>query len=302
MADILRRGFWEGELVHARRDAARIVVTSRWALQRDENGRPQAILEIDNDITERKHAEEALQQTRAELAHVTRVMTMGEMAASIAHEVNQPLAAVVTNGSACLRWLGGQTPNLEEARGAVGRIIRDANRAGEVIRRIRALLKKAGPERTPLDLNEIIGDVAALAQGEVRRNQGVLRTELAAGLPRVVGDRVQLQQVILNLIMNGVEAMAAVQDRSRELVVRTQRGESGGVLVAVQDSGTGLDAENVNRLFDAFFTTKTQGMGMGLSISRSIVEAHGGRLWATANAGHGATFRFTLPAGGETEA
>jgi C4-dicarboxylate-specific signal transduction histidine kinase len=238
-------------------------VASRWALQRDENGRPQAILEIDNDITERKHAEEALQQTRAELAHVTRVMTMGEMAASIAHEVNQPLAAVVTNGSACLRWLGGQTPNLEEAREAVGRIIRDANRAGEVIRRIRALLKKAGPEKTPLDLNEIIGDVAALAQGEVRRNQGVLRTELATGLPRVVGDRVQLQQVILNLIMNGVEAMAAVQERSRELVVRTQRGESGGVLVAVQDSGTGLDPENVNRVFDAFFTTKTQGMGMG---------------------------------------
>ena len=251
------------------------------------------------DTTERKRAEEALRQTQAELAHVTRVMTMGALTASIAHEVNQPLAAVVTNGNACLRWLAREVPDLEEARAAVERIIRDGPRASEVIRRMRALAQRTDPQTAWLDLNDVIHEVIALVHGEVRQQRGVLRTELSAALPPVLGDRVQLQQVILNLVINGIEAMQAVTDRPREVHIRSHRHEANNVLVAVRDVGIGLDPENMARLFDAFFTTKPGGMGMGLSISRTIIEAHGGRLWATANDGHGATFQFTLPAGRE---
>ena len=254
---------------------------------------------LEQDVLERTRAEEALRETQAELAHVTRVMTLGEMTASIAHEVNQPLAAVVINGDACLRWLAGQAPNLEEAQRAVERIIKDGNRASEVIGRIRALVKKAPPRQDWLDLNDIIREVIALTRSEMRRQSVALQTQLSANLPPVRGDRIQLQQVMLNLIMNGIEAMSGVIDRSRELRVSSGKDESKGVLVAVRDSGIGLNPESLAHLFDAFYTTKPQGMGMGLSISRSIIAAHGGRLWATPNAPQGAVFQFMLPVDGE---
>jgi signal transduction histidine kinase len=271
------------------------VVGSRWSLQRDEQGRPAAILETNNDFTERKRAEDALNKAQTELAHVTRVMTMGELAASIAHEINQPLAAVVTNGNACLRWLTRAQPDLEEAREAVQRIIHDGNRASEVIARIRALLKRTATNKVPLDINEVIQEIMALAQNEGRRRRVSFQTDFAVNLPSVLGDRVQLQQVTLNLMMNGVEAMSAINNGSRQLLIKTQRDDSDQVRISVTDSGIGLDPNGMERLFEAFFTTKPEGMGMGLSICRSIIEAHGGRLWATPNAGPGATFQFTLP-------
>jgi len=249
-------------------------------------------------FTERKRAENALRHVQMELAHVTRVATLGEMTASIAHEINQPLAAVVNNASACLRWLAAPIPNLDEAREAVARIARDGKRASDVITRIRALVRKTGEEKARLDINDIIQEVAALAQGELRNNRVALRMELANDLPPVLGDRVQLQQVILNLVMNGIEAMSGVTDRSRELFIRSRQHEPDKVLVAVQDTGMGIDRENVEKIFNAFYTTKSQGMGLGLAISRSIVENQGGELWVVPNDGPGATFQFTLPTGG----
>jgi PAS domain S-box-containing protein len=251
------------------------------------------------DVTEGKQAEEALRKAQADLAHVTRVVTLGELTASIAHEINQPLAGVVTNGNASLRWLTRDPPNLEEARECLRRIIRDGHRAGDVIARLRALVKKSAPAKAPLDLSDMIHEVLAMIDPEARRHRVAVRTDLAAGLPPVRGDRVQVQQVLLNLVMNGIEAMQAVTERPRELRIRTQPHESDTVLVTAQDTGIGLDPENMARLFDAFFTTKPGGMGIGLSISRTIIEAHGGRLWATPNDGPGATFQFTLPAGSE---
>ena len=243
---------------------------------------------------------EALQKAQTELAHVTRVMTLGELTASIAHEVNQPLAAIVTNGNATLRWLGGATPNLSEARQAVERIIKDSYRASEVISRIRTLVKKAPPRNDLVDLNEVIIEVFALAQSEARRNRVSLQRQLKNDLPLVRGDRVQLQQVILNLIVNGLEAIAKSKNGARELIVSSDQNEEDKVIVAVSDSGEGLDAANLEHVFDAFFTTKPDGMGMGLAISRTIVEAHGGRLWATSNSSRGAVFQFTLPANAES--
>jgi C4-dicarboxylate-specific signal transduction histidine kinase len=243
---------------------------------------------------------EALQKAQTELAHVTRVMTLGELTASIAHEVNQPLAAIVTNGNATLRWLGGATPNLAEARQAVERIIKDSYRASEVISRIRTLVKKAPPRNDLVDLNEVIIEVFALAQSEARRNRVSLQRQLKNDLPLVRGDRVQLQQVILNLIVNGLEAIAKSSDGARELIVSSDGDEEDRVIVAVSDSGEGLDAANSEHVFDAFFTTKPDGMGMGLAISRTIIEAHGGRLWATSNSPRGAVFQFTLPANAES--
>ena len=295
-AELTQTGRWEGELLHTRRDGTVVPVASRWALQRDEEGNPVAVLETNNDITERKRAEEALQRVQSELAHVSRVMTLGELTASIAHEVNQPLAAIVTNSNACLRWLGGATPNLAEARQAVERIIKDGYRASEVISRVRSLVKKAPPRNDLVDLNEVIVEVLALAQNEARRNRVFMKRELASDLPPVIGDRVQLQQVILNLIMNGLEAMAKVNEGARELSVSSSKDESDNLIVAVRDSGVGLDQADLERVFDAFFTTKPDGMGMGLAICRTIIESHGGRLWATANSPSGAVFQFTLPA------
>jgi PAS domain S-box-containing protein len=249
------------------------------------------------DITERKRAEAALHHAQAELAHVTRVATLGELTASIAHEVNQPLAAVVINGNACLRWLTREPPNLEEAREAVRRMIRDGDRAGEVIARIRALVRKAEPQKAPLAINGVITEVIALADSEVRRNRVVLKTDLAANLPPVLADRIQLQQVLLNLLLNGIDALRGVTDRPRELIVRSQPEEAAAIGVAVEDAGVGIDSQDMDRIFTAFFTTKPAGLGMGLPISRSIIEAHGGRLWATPNAGPGVTVQFTLPIG-----
>jgi PAS domain S-box-containing protein len=253
------------------------------------------------EITERKLAEKALQQkeislheTQAALAHVSRVTTMGELAASIAHEVNQPLVGVVTNASASLRYLAWESPNLVEAGKAIRAIIRDGNRAADVVSRVRALFKKARPTKEPLNINEAIEEVVRLTQGEARRNKVTLQVELAANVPSVMADRVQIQQVVMNLILNGIQAMNAVEDRQRLLVARTQRSEGGQVRVTVQDCGIGIDPGDIERVFDAFHTTKPGGMGMGLSISRSIVESHGGRLWATPNDGPGVTLHFTL--------
>jgi PAS domain S-box-containing protein len=249
------------------------------------------------DVTERKRAEEALREAQAELTHVTRVTTLGEMTASIAHEINQPLAAVVNNASACLRWLAGQVPNLEEARQSAALIIADGHRAGEIISRIRALAKKAPPQKDWVNINETILEVIALARSEVQGNRVSLQTQLSDDVPLIVGDRIQLQQVILNLITNAIEAMSGVDERPRVVQVGSSKDESQGVRVAVRDSGPGLDPKSLDHLFTAFYTTKPQGMGMGLAISRSIIEAHGGRLWAVPNDGPGATFQFTLDVG-----
>ena len=246
------------------------------------------------DVTASKRAEEALRQAQAELAHVTRVTTMGELTASIAHEVNQPLAAVIANANASLRWLAAATPNLDEAREALLRIVRDGKRASDVITRIRTLVQKTDPEKTRLDINQTVQEVVLLMQNEAVRKGVALRIDLAADVPPVLGDRVQLQQVILNLVMNGIEAMNTVADRPREMVIRSSAQESDNVLLAVQDSGIGIDPRNLDKIFDTFYTTKPQGMGMGLAISRSIVENHGGKLWAVPNDGPGATFQFTL--------
>jgi len=243
---------------------------------------------------------EALQEVQTELAHVTRVMTLGELTASIAHEVNQPLAAIVTNGNACLRWLGGASPNLTEARQAVDRIIKDSYRASAVISRVRTLVKKAPARSDVVDLNDVILEVLALAESEARRNHVLLKQQLASDLPFVHGDRVQLQQVILNLIINGLESIAKSNSGSRELSISSTKDEANNVVVAVRDSGDGLDPANLERVFDAFFTTKADGMGMGLAISRTIIESHGGRLWATTNAPKGAVFQFTIPVDGES--
>jgi signal transduction histidine kinase len=220
---------------------------------------------------------------------------MGELAASIAHEINQPLAAIVMNGSAGLRWLNQETPNLDEAREALSRMVSDARRASDVIRALRGLARKSGPQLTTLDIDDVIREVLALTKSELQRNGVGLHTDLSAGDRRVVGDRVQLQQVLLNLVMNGIEAMSEVTERSRELTVSSGLTEPGGVLVAVEDSGPGLDPAIAQRIFEPFVTTKADGLGMGLSICRSIIEAHGGRLSASGNAGQGATFQFTLP-------
>jgi PAS domain S-box-containing protein len=241
------------------------------------------------------HAEQALRKAQAELAHITRVTTLGELTASIAHEVNQPLAAVIANAEACLRWLDRETPDLAAARRSVEWVINDGSRATEVVRRVRALANKNDMEKVPLDLNDLVMEVIALVQRELSSHRVALRTELAPAPPLILGDRVQLQQVIINLVMNGIDAMEPVRDRPRELVIRSRGDKTHGMILSVTDCGVGISTEDADRLFKAFFTTKSSGMGMGLSICRSIVEAHGGRLTASGNEGPGATFQFVLP-------
>ncbi|SOE95745.1 PAS domain S-box-containing protein [Burkholderia sp. D7] len=419
---LLRTGSWEGELVHTKRDGPKVVVGSRWSLQQNESGRPVAILETNNDMTERKRAEDALRRNQAqylaeaqtlsltgsfgwnvshgeifwsdqsfrifgydcattptiemvldrthpddvafvkqmieraaetgqdydyehrllmpdgsikhlhvvahavqddpavrrfvgaimdvtaarlaarqlrelqaELAHVTRLTALGELSASIAHEVTQPLAAIVTNGEACLRWLGHPIPSPEEVRACVERMIVDGKRAAEIVRRVRQLTRKGVSQKMQLDINEVINDAVSLVQHEVLSHRVSLHLKLNPELPPLFGDRIELQQVILNLVINGIQAMDALSDRPPELLIETLRDEKGYAVVAVHDAGDGIKPESANQLFEPFFTTKPDGMGMGLSICRSIIEAHGGRVWASNHARQGAVFQFSLP-------
>jgi len=301
-----RQGNWEvietSELKQAKAEIQRLNVDLEQRVVERTRQLTTVNAELRQEILERQRTQEALQKAQAELAHATRVMTMRELTASIAHEVNQPLAGVITNGNACLRWLDREVPDLEEARAAVARIIRDGHRASNVIDQIRMLVKKTPLQKAWVDVNVLIQETVALVRGEVNGNQAALRTDLAPNLPAVLGDRVQFQQVLLNLLINGLEAMHGITDRLRELLIRSQRQDDpDSVFVAVRDCGIGLDPQNLDRVFDAFFTTKPQGMGMGLSICRSIIMAHGGRLWATPNTDHGATFQFTIPINGESK-
>jgi len=306
-----RQGRYVTEAWRVRKDGSRFLADVVIDALKDDSGRLIGFAKITRDITERvraareleeariglvqSRAEEALRRAQIELAHVARVTTLGELTASIAHEVNQPLTGIVAHAGTALRWLAAQPPDFEEARQALGFIARDGARAAEVIQRVRALANKADVRTAPLDINSLINETLSLVQLELVSHRVSLRRELAPALPLVLGDRVQLQQVIINLLMNGIEAMEPVTERPRELMVRSQEDEGRQVVVAVEDCGVGISAENADRLFNAFFTTKPSGLGMGLSICRSIVEAHGGRLWAMPNKPYGAVFRFTLP-------
>ena len=307
-----RDGRYEAEAAwRVCKDGSRFLANVVIDVLKDDNGQLIGFAKITRDVTERvqaahelqdtrislvqSRAEEALRRAQTELAHVARVVTLGELSASIAHEVNQPLAGVVSSGYACLNWLASQPPNIEQARRSVDRIIKDGKRASEIIQRVHALATKAGIQKAPLDINDVINEVIALVQFELLSHLVSLRMELAPALPLILADRVQLQQVIINLVMNGIEAMQSVAERPHELIIRSQQDEARQVLVTVEDRGVGISTEKADRLFNAFFTTKSSGLGMGLSICRSIVEAHGGQILAANNAGPGAMFQFTLP-------
>ena len=304
-ASLARGEPFEGEVRLRAADGAYRWFLARGRPLRDEEGQILRWYGVLTDIEDRKRAEEelraseeALRNAQAELARVTRVLTVGELTASIAHEVNQPLTGVITNGQACLRWLARDDPNLEQARAAVHRIIRDGNRASQVITRIRALLQKGATQKGLVNLNHVIDDILALAQGELRHAGVSVQTAFAEPLPPVWADRVQLQQVVLNLIVNAIEAMTLVMDRPRRLHLRTDV-DGQRILVTVRDTGVGMPPDVLDHMFETFYTTKPQGIGMGLAISHSIIDAHGGQLWAIPNDDHGATLLFTLPTGEE---
>jgi len=298
--ELARTGYWQGELRHTCRDGSEVIVDSRWSLQRDAHGAPMAILQINADVTEQKRAEEALNKSRAELSHMTRVMTLGELASSIAHEVRQPIAAVVTDGDSCLRWLLRDVPDLLEVRACAERMIANARRTDQVVTRLRALATKDKAERTLFDINEIVSDILPLVERERLSRSVVLDLALDPDGMMVEADRIQLQQVLLNLVVNAIQAMSGFSDRQRLLSIRSSRqwrAEAGAecAIIEVRDTGPGIDADAVARLFTPFFTTKAQGMGMGLSISRSIVDAHGGWIGVTSDQGSGAIFTVAIP-------
>jgi signal transduction histidine kinase len=263
---------------------------------RDAEGRLEYIGAV-QDVTQRRMSEEALEKARSELARIAGVTSLGVLTASIAHEVNQPLSGIITNASTCLRMLDADPPNVDGARETARRTIRDGNRASDVITRLRALFSKKEFTFELLDLNEVTREVIALSLSDLQRNRVALQLELAEDLPTIIGDRIQLQQVILNLLRNASDAMVDVHDRPRQLLVRTEREDGDRVRVSVRDAGVGVDPRSMNKLFDAFYTTKGDGMGIGLSVSRSIIEGHQGRLWAESNDGPGATFSFSIPSG-----
>jgi PAS domain S-box-containing protein len=295
VTEVVRTERWEGEVVQTRKDGRQIVVASRWSLQRDQKGSPVGFLETNNDITERKRGEEErerLRQELAHLAHLNRVSTIGELTASLAHELKQPIGAAVTNAEASVRLLARAQPDVLEAREAALEMVKDARRAADIIDRVRLLYQKGSSQLELVDVNEVIEEMVIMLQKEANRHSATIRTDLAEALPKVMADRVQLQQVLMNIMLNGIEAM---RDTSGELGIKSQLAEDGQVVISVTDNGVGLPTENTDRIFNAFFTTKSQGTGLGLAITRSIIETHGGRIWASANSGRGTTFFFTLP-------
>jgi PAS domain S-box-containing protein len=287
------------ETVRVARDGRRVDISLTVSPLISRSGKVVGASKIARDITAIKRAEAEVQQARIEFARVARVTTLGELTAAIAHEVNQPLTGLVSSGNACLRWLASEAPDLEAARKSIQRMIRDGSRAGEVVGRIQAMIRKSKPQRDFLNINDAIMEVLALLQTEIHRNGILPDTELSNDLSLVWGDRVQLQQVILNLIMNAIEAMSGISQTPRRLLVSSVKDGSNGVLVSVRDSGTGFHESALDRLFEAFYTTKENGMGIGLAVSRTIIQAHGGRLWAMPNAPQGAIFHFTLPTDSE---
>jgi PAS domain S-box-containing protein len=299
-----REGRFEAEAWRVRQDGSRFLANVVIDALKDEGGQLIGFAKITRDVSERvqaareleeSRAREALHRAQAELAHVARVITLGQLAASIAHEVSQPLAGLVTDGYACRSFLASQPPNIEDAIQSVDGMIEAGKRASEIVQRVRALATKASIQKAPLEINDVINEALALLRHELVKHRVSLLTELAPDLAVIFADRVQLQQVIINLVMNGIEAMEGVTERPRELMIRSQQDEERRVAVIVEDCGVGLSTDNANRLFNAFFTTKSSGIGMGLTICRSIIEAHGGQISAANNAGPGATFRFSLP-------
>jgi PAS domain S-box-containing protein len=306
LQELERTGRWQGELVHRRRDGTELVVASRWSLQRDARGQPVAAMSTNNDITEQKRAEDSLGELRSELAHVSRLSTLGELTASIAHEVNQPLAAVVASGEACLRWLSRDVPDIAEVRRATERIIASGKRAGDVVSRLRALARKGTLTRSQLTLNDIVEEVLPLVEREFSRHMIEVRLDLDRAPLSLLGDRIQLQQVVINLVINAVQAMSSVEGRPRRLFIRSGRDMSADgeavVLLEIADTGIGFGTDVGSKLFTPFYTTKDDGMGMGLSICRSIVEAHGGQVWAAPADEHGASFTIKIPTNHEGHA
>jgi C4-dicarboxylate-specific signal transduction histidine kinase len=283
-----------GLLTAAQRNAKESLRRARDGLKRTVQDLQRTNEALHAENHERKQTEEALRQAQADLAHANRVSSMGELTASLAHEVNQPIAAAITDANTCLRWLSRDQPNWEEARAAASRIVQDGRRAGEIVNRVRLLFKKGTLQPELVDLNEIIREMMLLLYSEATKFTVLVRAELAADLPQVTGDRVQLQQVLMNLMVNSIDAMRDVEG-TRKLNIKSQRGENRQVLILVSDTGVGLPPQHADQIFNAFFTTKPHGTGMGLRISQSIIESHGGRLWATDNSPRGAAFHFTLP-------